>query len=44
MQHEVGVLDEKPAHAAKINCAKEVVKVNIEHVASFSMLYGISDD
>ena len=44
MQHEIGVLDEKTPDTPEINRAKKVVKVDVENVASFSMLYRVRDD
>lgn len=44
MQHEVDILDEKAPDSTKIDGRKEVLEINVEHVSSLSMFYGVIDD
>jgi hypothetical protein len=44
MQHEVDILDEKAPDSTKIDGRKEILEINVEHVSSLSMFYGVMDD
>jgi hypothetical protein len=44
MQHEIGILDEEAADSPKIDGWKEILKVNVEYIPPFLMLYRVCDD